>query len=505
MAQLDGSGGTVDLAPGYRITAPGLAGTATAREPRPIDGTDRGPELVTTAFDRVLSETGLREIMNVDLDVREVPAPSDVADLRTVSGEPGLVLETPDLGPDVGQVVVSVDEAGAVTWNFPETPAREIEPPTDRGVAGVKRFVIRRTVPATPSAGEATDRGLFGAIGRKFLKVLLYPVADAVLGPVGEHFAGRWEAQRRPYRLRSFRPADFRSPTVGHLTDYDWRELAQGPALLFVHGTFSTAHSGFAGLPEDTLAELHRRYDGRVFAFDHFTLSHSPEQNVAALAARLPGDVHVDVDIVSHSRGGLVARALAGELDGVAAPGLAVRRAVFVAAPNHGTALADADHMVAFIDRYTSILNLAPPGPLEVVSEILEAIVTVVKVVGHAMLRGLPGLLAMDPRGAFIERLNSGAAPTAEYFALSADYRPSGGLAALVLASVADAVIDRVFADAANDLVVPTLGVSEGGADPAFPIPSERMFSFDDTEGVQHSGFFPAPETSRRLLTWLAG
>jgi hypothetical protein len=503
MAQLDGRGSAIDIAPGYRIAAPGLVGTATARNRRAPGSGDRGPELITAAFDRVAVAAGLREVMNIDLDVQQVPPPQSAPQMRTVTGEDALVLETPDLGPDVGQVVLAVDEAGAVTWNFPETPTRDVEPPTQRGAGGSKRFVIRRTTPVA-AEGAAADRGLFGAIGRKFLKVLIYPIADAVLGPVSEHFANKWETSQRPYKLRSFRPTDFRVPALAPLTGPEWEHLAGGRALLFVHGTFATSHSGFQNLPDETMAELHRRYDGRVFAFDHFTLSHSPQENVQEFAARMPDGIKVEVDVVTHSRGGLVTRALAGELEGVAVPGLTVERAVFVATPNHGTALADAENIVAFIDRYTTILNLAPPGPLEVISEILEVIVTVVKVVGHAVLNGLPGLAAMAPAGEFIKSINAGPAPSAEYYALAANFSPQPGpLWSLVKERVANGVIDRIFSDAANDMVVPTLGVSQGSADPVFPIADDRAFVFPDSAGVQHSSFFGNAETSRRLLTWL--
>ena len=80
-------------------------------------------------------------------------------------------------------------------------------------------------------------------------------------------------------------------------------------------------YGGFGRLPDETVAERHWRYGGRVFAFDYFTLSHSPTENVAELAARMPDDLRLEVDVVSHSRGGLVALVLAGELEGGAAPG----------------------------------------------------------------------------------------------------------------------------------------------------------------------------------------
>lgn len=64
-------------------------------------------------------------------------------------------------------------------------------------------------------------------------------------------------------------------------------------------------------------------------------------------------------------------------------------------------------------------------------------------------------------------------------------------------------MFDRIFGPDANDLVVPTLGVSEGGTDPIFPIAAERAFSFPGSTGVHHSNYFEKPETSQRLLEWL--
>ena len=73
----------------------------------------------------------------------------------------------------------------------------------------------------------------------------------------------------------------------------------------------------------------------------------------------------------------------------------------------------------------------------------------------------------------------------------------------MILKTVTDVVIDRVFADAANDLVVPTLGVSEGSADLAFPIDPGRLLVYDQSRGVQHTSFFSEPDTSSKLLEWL--
>ena len=92
----------------------------------------------------------------------------------------------------------------------------------------------------------------------------------------------------------------------------DWARLGAGRALLFVHGTFSSCDA-FHDLPPAVMEELSARYGGRLFAFDHPTLSDDPAANAEYLLAQLPAGTSLTVDIVCHSRGGLVAREIAPE------------------------------------------------------------------------------------------------------------------------------------------------------------------------------------------------
>lgn len=496
---LSGSVQPVALGDGYSLRAPGLRGSADLRRPRsPAErARSRAPDDGSTLLDEAFAQTGLTEVRRIDLTLQP-PAAAAAAPLRSVDGTQQLLeLAVPDLGPETGQLVLACDETGVLTWHLPVDEQQGVQPPATRGSGHVKRFLIPAHRPQ-PAAGDGQQRSLIGALGRKLLKVLVYPVLDPVIGAISETFAARWEARHRTYGLRDFAPGNFRAAQAPALAAADWARLAQGRALLFVHGTFSTAHGAFSQLPDDVMNTLHQRYGGRVFAFNHPSLSEDPRQNAQWLLAQLPAGMQLDVDIVCHSRGGLVSRCLAEGNH----PSLRVQRIAFVGVPNAGTLLAHPDHMVKMIDRLTTALNLFPTGP---VTETLEALITAIKVIGHGALKGLPGLASMRPGGEFLVALNAGSPAGAGYYAISADFEPrEDGLKGLVTGGVADAIVDRVFQSTPNDLVVPEPGVWEANGSGAFPIPSARRLQIAPAEGVLHTTLFGHAATRDRLLAWLA-
>jgi hypothetical protein len=506
MPQLNGGSERVNLGGGYVLVAPGLRGRADRLVGPP--GDLRAPDSGTSPLDGMLGANDMTTVASIEIAAVPTPAPP-TAELRDARGDDALVLEVPDLGPEVGQVVLAVDEAGVLTWHFP-LEGDQIQSPTTRDPSARKRFVIGRRVPPAPPPETARDRALFGWVGRKLLKVIVYPITDLLIGAPATAIAEHWENANRAYGLRDFSPANYRKPTSADpatiaLAPDGLDRLAKGRALLFVHGTFSNAHGAFNDLPTEFMAELHRRYDGRVFAFNHFTMSHDPMQNIQwfADAIRQMSAPELDVDIICHSRGGLVARTLA---EGKAIFGLnldrvRVNRIAFVAAPNRGTALADSNHMVEMIDRMTNVLNLVPPGG---VADIFEGVLIAVKIIGHGALKGLQGLLSMDLNGQFLRNLNKGGSHDAQYFAIAANYEPTGLSMRSLVSRSADAVVDRIFEGAENDLVVPELGVfSENGCD-SFPIPVERRLLFPGTDGVTHTSFFGRAELVDRLGAWLS-
>jgi pimeloyl-ACP methyl ester carboxylesterase len=500
MVNLDGTGKIVELAPGYRIAAPGLSGTAethTGRAPHTRNG---GPEQATAAFDQALQNSGVNDVMTIEMDVHGVPVSRAERPLRTPNKEDGLMLEVPDLGASVGQLVLAIDEDGVVTWNFPVDQTGNLQTPAMRGASNSKRFVTRRHTPKASPSAEGPRRGLVQILGRKILKVLVYPVTDPVLGAVSEKFAQKWEEKKRPYRVRTFTPGNYLLADTPMLSLDEWKMLSAGRALLFIHGTNSSSHTGFANFPPQTLEELYSGYGGRIFAFDHFTLSEDPEQNVKWFLGHIPLGMELNIDIICHSRGGLVARTLIDQLGHDPSLKLKVRRIVFAGTPNNGTILASAKYMTDFIDRYTSLLNLAPPGPYSTVVEILEGIITAVKLIGHGALKGLSGIAPMDPQSPFLKRLNSpGTQTNTQYFALTSDFEPTGGLKDWI----EDQMADRVFGQEKNDLLVPTDGVYKGIKAFGFPIPDDRALVFTPSQGVAHSYYFTHPDTSFKLKEWL--
>ena len=489
---LDGSLKQIDLGGGISLRAPGLQGTGNIDIAR-AQGT-RGPELATELFDDALKLASLDEMRNIQLDVAAVPIPPTAAPIRGPTGEDVLELKVPDLGPKTGQVVLSIDEYGALRWHFPLENDQSIQPAPNRGRGNVKTFRIPRVVASKPSSQDSKDRSLIGAIGRKVLKVLVYPVTDAILGPITDKFVGEWEKKNRPSILRRFDITD-----RDELSLEDWSRMGTGRALLFVHGTFSTSRAAFSQLPEATHDSLKKRYGDRLFAFDHPSLSVSPDENADWLLSHIPENVSLDLDIVSHSRGGLVARSLAGKSQTKLNVGkLKVNKVVLVGVPNAGTILADPDHMIEMIDRTTTILNLFP---IDFVTDVLEGVLSVVKVIGSAGLVHLDGLSAMRPDGPYLSDLRNRQTGSAEFFAVASDFEPTGsGLASFLGQTVADEFMDRVFQNAQNDLIVPTSGVFDL---PNVELPQDRQLRIAAEQGISHSAYFSHEQTLQNLLSWL--
>jgi hypothetical protein len=168
----------------------------------------------------------------------------------------------------------------------------------------------------------------------------------------------------------------------------------------------------------------------------------------------------------------------------------------FVASPNRGSRLADADHMLDMIDVFTNFITNFPDGP---VSYSIEVLLGVLKALAHTAERNLPGVAAMSTTGYIAETLNvPGEKSPAAYACATADYTPDPARDnAFFAGPIGDRIMDAVFTDRgtreANDLIVPSDGVWAENRHPSFPI--QMRHSFGKSDHVWHTGFFAKKET----------
>ncbi|MBA2305785.1 MAG: CHAT domain-containing protein, partial [Acidobacteria bacterium] len=284
----------------------------------------------------------------------------------------------------------------------------------------------------------------------------------------------------------------------------DWQAIRGKRCLLVIHGILSSVEGMLTRLPKASLERWCTAYEGRVLGFNHHSITMSPEENarffLSSIKAALPND-SLDIDIVCHSRGGIVARTLV-ERGAELLPELNCRfgKVFFVATPNQGSALGNAEHLVDMVDVFTNFLTNFPDGPVLYSVEVLLGIVKLLALTAGSHLTGVE---SMATNGYISTVLNAGRAPNpAAYAAAASNYTPAPGTDnAYLLWRFADTVLDRVFRDGgqpvANDLVVPSDGVWQANGHPSFPIRDPLLFTGKD--GVWHSGFFARAETTQAI------
>ncbi|MEO0492638.1 MAG: hypothetical protein AAF081_04395 [Actinomycetota bacterium] len=478
--RLDGGPSPVRLNGWTTLYAPGFTGTATEHVGADPTTRSANPRLFPATLDEALGRSGLQELDTFELVLEPASPDRGTPNRGGPSGEGRIEMIT-DARTDRAAVVLIVDEHGVATWHFPE----------DADEDGRHRFFLRSPETVGRPADDDVHRGLVG-IGARLVKTFVYDVTDPLVGGPVSTMAKLLESRTRPYRLRSFLPGTHDDPLPGHeLGEAQIRELGAGRALLFVHGTFSSASTGFGEIPVPALEALHDDYDGRVFAFDHPTVSEDPLDNIEEFLRRIPDDVSLDLDVVSHSRGGLVTRTLAGEHRDLSIDPdrVRVRRAVFAGTPNQGSRLLSPDYLPDLIDRYTTALNVLWFGP---VAEVFDAVLLAVKVLARGTVDGLEGVTAGDPDGPFMQGLRGRPGPGTTYHGIAADFEPpSDGLGSFLKART----VDGVFENADHDMVVTADSVRIDG-----------MHNFHlyapDTE-VDHMSYFRSSTTGPLLRSWL--
>ncbi|WP_374566556.1 esterase/lipase family protein [Ideonella sp.] len=303
-----------------------------------------------------------------------------------------------------------------------------------------------------------------------------------------------------------------------------------GKVLLIVHGTFSKGDAILGQLREaknaagqsvgrQLLQAAGTAYQ-QVLVFEHPTLQVGPWVNALDLARAFAGS-RAQVDVVCHSRGGLVTR---WWLEVLQPQMLASARVVFVASPLMGTGLASPYRLrtaLKLLANYSAAVGGAAglAGLALPMFKVVEGLATLLasgsallgsSPVADAAVAMVPGLASMSRYGpdgvdfikgnVELEKLSFGwTAPPPGYFAVTSNFesaavgwrfweafrRPAQRLA--------DAGTDLLFSGA-NDFVVDTESMARVGVGADIVDPRNR-FDFGTNDRVHHVNYFLQPET----------
>lgn len=286
-----------------------------------------------------------------------------------------------------------------------------------------------------------------------------------------------------------------------------------GRVLLFLHGTFSNGENLLNSLlttawGRDFLDDAEKRYKGGIFAFDHPTISVSPWLNAWSLQ-QLIGASSCKLDIISYSRGGLVARWWCESFDSQLKR---CENAVLIGSPLIGTGLASPPNLRGALNLLTSYGNAltflaevtSGTAPiLGLVNTLLHVVTSVTTIASaplfaDAIFAMVPGLSAQSRISNNLElrSLHQANTTATRYAAVLSDfmsespgwefwkYFRSGYLS--------DKVMDILF-DGANDLIVDTDSMIVLG--PNENVPISRRLDFGTNDHVHHINYLDHPRT----------
>ncbi len=302
------------------------------------------------------------------------------------------------------------------------------------------------------------------------------------------------------------------------------------PVLLLIHGTFSSTEGSFGALWQQSKTEWARlvaKYRGEVYALEHRTLAHTPVSNaIDALNAFGKG---LQLDLMTHSRGGLVAELLAQAVPtentlagihdqiekAIAAASIdvvknyeellsefktltalkrekqiSVRRIARVACPARGTTLLSPKRLrnwLSLLRKSMSAAQWVAPNFATHMTALIE--LTKAVVLNCIKPHEIPGFAAMDPGGVFIRHLinHPNISSASELAVVASDMRGTG-----LLKSATDLALD-VYFGRSNDWVVDCDSMV-GGAQRLF------VLQFRQSGAVMHTQYFGDPRFATAIL-----
>jgi hypothetical protein len=297
-----------------------------------------------------------------------------------------------------------------------------------------------------------------------------------------------------------------------------------GRVLLIVHGTFSKCDAIVGqlqgihdGSGQHMLAAARGKYD-QVLLFEHPTLAVGPMLNALDLARAFAGSA-AQVDVVCHSRGGLVVRWWLEVLSKQFAP---AARVVFCGSPLMGTGLASPYRLRTALKLLTNMAS-AMHGAAELAAlvvpmfSVIQGLMTLVASSTAVLSRtpiadvtaaSVPGVAAMSrfgPDGTdFItgnyelEKLGFGWSTAPEsYFAVSTNFETEDPgwefWRHFRKENIADTATDAIFSGE-NDLVVDTDSMTRMAVNTRITEPS-RVLAYGTNPVVHHLNYFSQRKT----------
>lgn len=406
------------------------------------------------------------------------------------------------------------DTEGILRWHLgpvpPQSPGME-SLKRQRARAGLRRAPLEAPVGLNQSLFQSLEPSLVG----KVLKL-----ADQKLTPRA------WNERGQPWGLR-------RLNDEGKLIPFrpdDIPRLKGKRVLVFVHGTFSNNDSIIAeiinapGGKQMLDAALSGKNYDFVLSFDHATLGVSPALNAFDLASRFASGMPAAIDLIAHSRGGLVVRWLC---EGFRHPDVKYR-AVLVGAPLAGTSIASPARAKAVMDMLSNVGDALGTvtalgggvflGLASTLASIFSRVTgTLATPLADAIVALIPGFAAQSREGNNAEllslRANTGlfdfdaSDSPVRYWIIRSNFEPAGdGIWSFLktfvtrpLLSSFDVGADYVF-KGDNDLVVDCDSMDQTSEkDGQFKRIQQVAHNFGTSKTVYHTNYFSQRETIRAL------
>ncbi|WP_425639325.1 CHAT domain-containing protein [Algoriphagus yeomjeoni] len=443
-------------------------------------------------------------------------------------------IESPTRG-DVPEQVLELDENHIVEFNFEDETVWMGDNETIKTLFPLE---VKRSADGDelylPDEMESDeqDRGVFKKIGIKLLKVF---VKKKIIQPKIKELARNLEDKQLAFTGEDFKKVRHGlliacSPEI-ELTPLKFNKEKEADLdvksrhLLLLHGTGSSTVGSFGELKEsDEWLKLIQKYGKEhLIAFQHRTLTTSPLENILELVLSLPSGIQLD--LLSHSRGGLLADLLArfstssegfdkiekalldkhersSDLstikeirDILQSKKITIRSMVRVASPANGTTLASS-RLNIFLNVTFNLLGLAVGhvgNPIFVAFKefIMEAVAC------KDDVDVLPGLEAMNPKSPFIKAMNYQASDIEIKFPLFV----VGGSSELSLSfKTLVVILGKFFFMKKNDLVVDTESMKWGARRA-----SGNVAVYIQKSGViNHFKYFSNPDTVKALVSGLS-